>query len=277
MAKTPTYRLKINRAAQHFEEVKRLVAEYESPRPYKVTHRIEGKEKLHVYRAYPAEEPDPWLAIVIGDLLFDLRSGLDHLRVALAGRKYRNEPGFPIFTEDIWETDSEGKYLERTAGQRQIWEQSTRGMSERAKVEVDKFQPFRQPEEQPFPGREGVLVRREDTTLAILSRLNNADKHRELVTVVNYVEPRVIRYHFPEGMQEISISPQAHAVGGHGTVIARLDREVKVEAIGALRVAMGSREFPKHPGYELPVTLEVMISHIGSVMFDSLEPFVRSS
>jgi hypothetical protein len=267
MSGAPSYRLKIDRAAEQLVEIKRLAAAYERPRPYNVTHRIEGKNKEHVYRAYPVEGSDSWIAVIVGDFLFNLRSALDHLRVALVPRKRRYNGSFPIFTEDIWERDLEtGDYAERTADARAFWKSSVAGMSKRAIAAIDTMQPFRFPDDQI-----------EHLTLSILSRLNNADKHRELVPVVHHLKPMSVTVYWLDGS-----APEVRAInsdgfaGGSGAVIERLDRELRVEASGSLKVAVGARDNPKFGGYGLPETCEIMIGFLANEVIPRLEPFVRS-
>ncbi|MCA1701946.1 MAG: hypothetical protein LC808_01200 [Actinobacteria bacterium] len=113
MTDRPSYWLKVDRATQHFKEIKSLIAPYDVSRPYMVTHNVERKTKDQVYRAYPVEEPDQWIAVVLGDFLFNLRSALDHLRVALVPPKRRWSGTFPIYEDNIWERDAAGNYLER--------------------------------------------------------------------------------------------------------------------------------------------------------------------
>ncbi len=263
----PSYWLKIDRATEHLEEIKVLIAPYAVSRPYEVRHSIEGKNKDHIYSIFPIEEADPWIAIVLGDFLFDLRSALDHLRAALVPRKRRYSGAFPIFTENIWDRDAHtGEHSERTADSRQFWESSVSGMDERAVEYIDLLQPFRLPKDS--IGERG---------LALLNRWNNADKHRALVPVIGFLELVECVIHYPSGPQVLAPSGMPEGAVGHpGAVVARLKSEVKVEARGPLVITIGGTSDAAPAGYRLPITCDEMLNHIAKNVVPLLEQFVRS-
>ena len=255
----PSYWLKVDRADEHLVELQNLIAPYEAPRPYTISHAVERKSKQHVYRTWADTEPDPTIAIVVGDIAFNLRSALDHLRVALAPRKERFGPGFPAFTDDIWERDRvTGKYLKRHEERRDIWNETIRGIAPDAIAEIDKMQPFRFPQDQ-VP----------HLALTALTRINNADKHRELIPVVAHLDPRKASV---DGKPfDVASPPGPNAVFGNGAVIARMDREVDVEASGGLVVAIRvSNEWT----YDIRQRIESMCRYVPAII-ETLEPYVR--
>ncbi len=119
---------------------------------------------------------DPVLAALVGDVLFNVRSALDHLAVELIPRERRTRhilrlAQFPIFTCNIDERDPiTGSYLH--GNQRGNWDRQTKGLTKEALDAVKWHQPYN------FTSQ-GLNPR--DSSLAILSSLQNADKHRQLV------------------------------------------------------------------------------------------------
>jgi hypothetical protein len=97
--------MKLDRAKKHLNEFKTAIAPFTAGRKHLVVGRVESKQKPveWVYRVYITGSPDPDWAIPVGDFLFDLRSALDHMAVALNGPKMKNKLiYYPIFAEDPW-------------------------------------------------------------------------------------------------------------------------------------------------------------------------------
>lgn len=245
----PSYGLKFHRASEHFVELERLIAPYDNPRPYEVRHSIQGKRQQHVYTVHAIGEPDPFIAVVLGELLFALRSALDHLRVAIVPRKERYGPGFPIFTEDPFRrVPGSRKYVERSPDNRRRWISSVRGMDPRAIREIANVQPFRWPQDQ-VP----------HMALAALSRLNNADKHRELVPVFHHLNPteKILN-----GESQPVPPPPANGVYANGATIHRSDREMQVEACGALVVVVAAPGPSDDAGYPIMKRCKTMLDYV---------------
>jgi hypothetical protein len=81
-----SWRLKVERADRHLEEVKSAMADYASRQPFRAVRASQPKNQRHIwlYRLEMTEEPDPMILVIIGECLYDLRSALDHLAVAMA-------------------------------------------------------------------------------------------------------------------------------------------------------------------------------------------------
>jgi hypothetical protein len=90
--------LKVQRAGQHLEEVREAVAAYASRNPYRAVRARQprGQRQIWFYRLEMTEEPDPMIPVIIGECLYDLRSALDHLAVAMAPGKGRQAPPSPL-------------------------------------------------------------------------------------------------------------------------------------------------------------------------------------
>jgi hypothetical protein len=65
-----------------------------------------GQRHVWLYRLEMTEEPDPMIPVIMGECLYDLRSALDHLAVAMAPRKRKANAAFPVEATDPWEKDA---------------------------------------------------------------------------------------------------------------------------------------------------------------------------
>jgi hypothetical protein len=106
-----------------------------------------------------SEPPPGRLAIVFGDLLFNLRPALDHIAVAIAPPVQKRSAGFPLCDRDNGE---DRKQFLRT----------TVGMPPSAVERIASLQPYAV---QQRATRQGQIY-----NLSTLSALHNADKHRAL-------------------------------------------------------------------------------------------------
>jgi hypothetical protein len=121
-----------------------------------------------------SELPPPLLPILIGDYMFNVRSALDHLAVAITPRKYRRKMSFPILTADPLACDDSGNYLDAEAAHR--W------LSLQAWLPDDRF--ARLKALQPYAASALNGKPAENHPLALLSAFQNADKHRELINAI---------------------------------------------------------------------------------------------
>jgi hypothetical protein len=262
----PSYELKVIRATQHFDELRNLAAPYDEIRPYRVRSRVEGRTGTHIYRAYPAEEPDPWIAVVLGDFLYDLRSALDHMRAALVPPKRSRSGEFPILTEDIWAIDpATGAPAEHLGPARQKWDSSVSGMTPEVLAKIEALQPFRINPDQAL-----------HLALAMISRLNNSDKHRELIVVNNFLKPTEVVVTSDGGTRRLKVAAAAEGhLGGHGAVVYRSAKKVKIEAFGPLDIATGGRRDATGQAYRLMDTCETVLRYTAATL-DTLRPFART-
>ena len=94
--------LKVDRAEEHLEELRANVAAYDRSRPYEaVCSKPPAPDATEWSFMMNFTEPTPGsLAIVLGDLLFNLRSALDHVAVAIAPPAQKRSAGFPLCDRD---------------------------------------------------------------------------------------------------------------------------------------------------------------------------------
>jgi hypothetical protein len=163
--------LKVRRAEQHLDEVKAEMAAYASRDPYRAVRGRQPKGQRHIwlYRLEMTEEPDPMIPVIIGDCLYDLRSALDHLAVAMAPPKRKASAAFPVETTDPWQKDPAGDFI-YPEERRRSFTSKVKGMPAEAVEMIMKAQPYQ---------REGSELE----TLSLISRLENADKHRTPITI----------------------------------------------------------------------------------------------
>jgi hypothetical protein len=175
-----SYFLKLERAGEHLDELRRRLAPFSELQEFKLRRRVDkrGRPRTAAYSVYVDEPQDPMLPIIAGDFLYNLRSALDHAAVAKVPSKYKRTVSFPIFTEDPFEVDLEtGSDISARADQRDAWARCTAGMSPYVVQYLrDEVQPFTAVKRQPGGNAK-------DHLLAILSALQNADKHRQLIAV----------------------------------------------------------------------------------------------
>jgi len=112
-------------------------------------------------------------AIVLGDLLFNVRSALDHIAVACAPLARKRQAGFPIY--------------ERLNDEEQRkFESMTRDMAPEAVAAIEYVQPYN------VANRTSRINPESVEALFALNALQDADKHRSLAVLVGGIShPRV--------------------------------------------------------------------------------------
>lgn len=245
-----SWRLKLLRAEQHFADLEELTKPLRERRAYPVTERLEYKDDAHV-RVWRVSFPDPdeaFFQIVVGELMFNARSALDHIACAMVPpdrrtRQVMRNTQFPIFTCNIDEMDPiTGKYVHPNARGR--WERMTRGLPDDAVPLLKRLQPYM------FGPEKGP----ENHAFAILNAFQNADKHRELVIVPSGLTDPVVRHVRPSGLITYESAPYglpADRVLRNGAVVHRAPADepadIKVEVEATMQILIGEGEDPWRP------------------------------
>lgn len=276
--------LKIGRAEKHLQELEAEVDRYTRTHPFEAVRVVEGPPCCqHLdcwrYRLRVTHQPDPNLAIIAGDVLHNARSALDHLAVALSPPSRRRNASFPIEVEDIW-ARKDRRYVVRDSGRRRRFNSAVTGMPQPAIALIKKVQPYRRGDK--------ALIH----ALYLLSRLENADKHRQLVLFATGLNDTVARPTARGKSIELRMPdlPDAPTFVGDGHEIAHfayriapgelpLDQsEVTIEITGSPLVAIKViEEDPGHgvlPGF-MPVValLETVLTQIRDHVIPALEPY----
>ena len=259
---------KLERAKHHLSDFEALIAPYEGRRAYPVREgrELNDDEWEYVSRIDIPEPADPLLPIIAGDIMSNLRSALDHLAVALSSEPH-DRTAFPIFTDDIDAIDPDtGKYLHRKA--RRKWKALTRGFPEGAMTIIEEAQPYMHSRE----GRDPQYA-----ALALLSVLQNADKHKRLVLVVSGLRDPIVWFNTGPGRKRrapLRRVPENRRVGPR-TVVGRarepLASHMNMEAEGTLDIMIGDREPSPEwsfddPFYSCPFVFESMIRDLDGLI-----------
>jgi hypothetical protein len=264
-----SWREKTKRAQHHLRDFEALIAPIKERRSYPAPKAIEPHDTsvAYVYRAQIPESDDPILPIIAGDLLFNLRSALDHIFVALVPNEQRTKStAFPIFTDDIEAINPvTGKNLHPKSAA--SWRRKTKGAPENAMAIVKRFQPYQFLQEGLDP---------QYNSLAILGAFQNADKHRQLVLVSNGLRDPVVWRVGLDGSR-VRVEPGEPVPPDHvlrnRTVVgfSPVATQVKMEAEGSLDVLIGDGADRAY--HSCPDALETMVRDVGRVL-DELEPLV---
>ena len=186
---------KFRRAEKHMVDINQEAVRYAESHPYEFTRiRLPDSEKQIRGRFHITEQPDPMIAVMLGDFVHNLRSALDCVVVACVPKQRRKSAGFPILSQDIFATDKDGNFVVNDAEGRDRFESAIKGLPLEARAFIISLQPYR------FGNLSNVI------TLGLISRLENADKHRQLITLgcggkdctIDFTTrglPEPIRYH----------------------------------------------------------------------------------
>jgi hypothetical protein len=264
-----SWRTKIARAEHHLDDFKSRIAPSQERRTYPVRERFEPdyEDGCYVGRIVIPEPEDPLLPLIAGDLMFNLRSALDHLATALVPEAKRTRrTAFPMFTIDPNERDpSTGNYLHKRARRR--WGEVTKGIPESAMAIVERAQAYKLRLLGLDP-RYGAL--------ALLHTFQNADKHSRLMFVVGGLHDPTIwhavspatkrRVRLPRLPPDRRLPPNAIVRLGDEP----LPPEMNMEAEGTVDVMLGDG---RNGAYmSCPYIFEAMISDTTRVAAD-LEAF----
>jgi hypothetical protein len=257
--------LKLKRAKKHLAELEEYTAALTEVHPYEtqLTINREVNHTDYIVRAFlqtPLIDFTP--AIIIGDVIHNARSALDHVIAALTEPpELREHSSFPIYEEDIWRPGFKA--------QRKTSNTATEGLPEPARAFVKDIQPYRR-------GKDAIR-----DPLALLNRFSNADKHRELiVTTRSLLEPGTGLRWEPDG--PVLVQHRVGKVFENGAVIAYFttagpppDTEPHVHSHGAIQIAIqGSREYGGD--FPLPDVLDDILKYVWEHVILTLDTFVPS-
>jgi hypothetical protein len=169
---TDSWWLKVKRAQKHMVDIKREAVRYTNTHPYEfIPIRQPYREHNIRHRLRIVQDPDPVLALMLGDFVHNLRCALDHIIVACVPKCDRSETtSFPMSFVDLFAKDPNGDFVSNDAKARENFKRSIGGLHPDARTIVIRAQPYNAGSE---AGR---------WTLGIISRLDNTDKHRALTT-----------------------------------------------------------------------------------------------
>jgi hypothetical protein len=164
----PSYAQKLSWAEQHLEQLESEMAVFRDSHPYRTRRITKGKNKGKWVLEF-TERPGRTWALIVGDILYNLRATLDYLAGALNPSSERSHVMFPIVSLPVWDMSKEKGEPRELADQRRRWNTSTRKMRPEAVEILKSLQPLDNPEYEHYFHR-----------LALLNRLSNKDRHRTL-------------------------------------------------------------------------------------------------
>jgi hypothetical protein len=276
MTRSDSWWLKVERAKKHLVELKDEMRRYSERHPYEAVRARKTKRNPHAwqFRLRLTEQPDPAWAVIIGDILYDLRSALDHLAVAVAPARRKFQAGFPVAARNIWERDATRAYVIRDPNPRRSFKSAIEGMPIEAIAFIKSVQPYNAPVDQV-----------ETHFLRIISRLENADKHRNLVLLGSGVKNGTLVVSINEDVRVIPMGPGIVEDGaplvdsnwGASGPLRQLltNPKVNVQVAGTATVALKIVRDGGHNIFELPESLDQLVGNVESKIIPGLEPFVR--
>lgn len=257
--------LKVERAAQHLDEVREAMAAYASRNPYRAVRVRQPKGRRHIwlYQLEMTEEPDPMIPVIIGECLYDLRSALDHLAVAMAPRNRKANAAFPVETTDPWARNEAGDFLYGEE-RRNSFNAKVKGMPPEAVEKITYAQPYQ---------RENSELE----TLSLISRLENADKHRSLIAVGHgVVNARSVVTAAGQAIKQESVGfrENGEEIAKFGLTGRPLDEgEVTVEVSGTAAIAIKVAGI--NGCFAMPESLETLVVWARDSAIPEFAPFTR--
>ncbi len=165
----PSYLAKLSRAEKHLVELKGAIDDYTTTEPYTVRKRIDGKKKKVTHHlVFTIDPANTDIPVIAADVIYNLRSALDHLMACLVANKERSSTMFPVFFEGVWDEPVEGENAQRVK-ERARWASETKSLSASALAIVKGLQ-----------APESAGDETEDDRLQIINRLSNRDRHEKL-------------------------------------------------------------------------------------------------
>ncbi len=238
-------KLKLDHARGHLDRLQSELVEFERFRPFQHVRDWDEEGVAYVYRAQVNREPPPAVGLLIGDVLHNIRSALDHLVWELDDRDadLKRETEFPIFLEQ--ERYQKGA-LRKVAG-----------LSADAQSIVENFQPYHSP----TPDLH---------LLWVLHALNNLDKHRTIAVVVGQTRAPLTVTRHSEDELEIGYANVQFVAGEEILRIAvdDVERQRQFEDYATFRLAFDQGE----PGRGAGVTegLGQIYEYVAGVVFPAL-------
>src|SRR5262249_7950613 len=177
------WKLKVGRARHHLLDFETALREYSRQHPFEIVSELEGNDlvvRVHIRRAIPAE-----LSLIVGDLLHNARSALDLLVMSIA-KSAASESGCRLSPADerslsfpITRTEADFERAARKLG---------RYLPDDTVHSIWIVQPWNMAEAVLEKANEEITSYKLQALIYLdllyrLRRLNNLDKHQQLIAV----------------------------------------------------------------------------------------------
>lgn len=268
----PSYIAKIGRAKKHLIELEGAIERFADSEPYAVRQWVEGEENTKVWRLVFTRNPaDTDIPIVAADVIYNLRSSLDHLMSALVAKKDRSRVMFPVFFQGVWEAPQPGEDAQRLK-LRERWASDTATMRPEAVAFLKKAQP-------PDDGGQDV---EEANLLRVLNRWSNRDRHEKLPVIAPGLSVMLARITKADGTQQLGLaasegwqpSPDAQPFFKDNARLTEIPEDaVQVEIKGAPAIAIGVGGTERYLG--VPQHLHLTVQLIEQTIIPGLVPYIE--
>jgi hypothetical protein len=267
-AVVPSYVAKISRAEKHRVELHEAIAEYAARKPYTVRKGIEGKKKKTVHRlVFTADPANTDIPIIAADIVYNLRSGLDHLMSGLVANKKRSRVIFPIFFQGVWEPSSPREDAQRRK-LRERWTSDTKTVKAPALTILKALQP-------PDGAGDGMEADR----LSVLNSLSNRDRHEKLPVLVSGLADFTFQVVGSDGIEKRGIpKPGTDSDFAHNDARLRVPEDavkVDIEGTPVIVIRVAKDELGKDRFVRLLTFLDEAIPFVNARIINPLIPHVR--
>lgn len=269
-----SWRLKVERAKQHVVDLEKAAKRYADIHPYEfVRVRLPDHKRQVMFRLRITEQPDPQVALVLGDFVHNLRSALDHIMGGLVPSNRRSNAEFPVSLLDFRAKDANGDFVIKDGDGRKKFESSIKGVEAGAEAIIIGMQPYHY---------RGQAFRH---PFSLLSRLDNLDKHHELIVlgfgVRNLTHTRTVGNHSvtePHPLGPTTFIQDGKTVWFHLSEDSPPPSKMNVQYRGTAEIYVclpGIGGGKKSPPMYFPLTAVLDgVNHVTEAL-DKLEPFVR--
>ncbi len=264
-ALTPSYIAKITRAEKHLVELHKAIGEYAARRPYTVRQGIEGKKQKMVHRLVFTSDPgNTDIPIIAADVIYNLRSALDHLMSCLVANKERSSVIFPIFFQDVWEDSLPSENAERRK-MRARWTSDTKSLKAPALTILKALQP---PED---AGDDAEANR-----LRVLNALSNRDRHEKVPVTVSGLSDFTISLQRADGKLYKALPELVVDFAKNDARIQIPEDSVNVEVEGTplVVIRVGKDKAGRDRYLRLPAFLDEAVPFLKARVVNPLIPYV---
>lgn len=264
-AVVPSFIAKVARAKKHLVELDAEIERFADRHPYTITTEIEGKRNQKVVRRleFTADPANTDIPLVAADVIYNLRSALDHLMAQLVPVNRRRNVMFPVMWAGVWDAAVPGENEQRSKD-RSRWLSIVKSLDEQALPVLKALQPPDTSGNEPEPAK-----------LKLLNSLSNRDRHEKLPVVAAGLNKLRIEFREPDGKSRVGwANPSRDHILEDGARIHDIPDgavDLRVRGIPVVGIALQQGRY-----VELPSRLWDLANGIETEVFPWLLPFVHA-
>jgi hypothetical protein len=270
-ALVPSYLEKIARAEKHLIELHEAIEDYVATHPYAVRKGVEGKKQKTIHRLIFTTSPaNTNIPIIAADVVYNLRSALDHLMACLVSNKERESVMFPVMFHGVWDDSPPEGEDEQRAKFRARWKSDTKSVKGGALTILKALQP-------PNETRNADEADR----LQILNGLSNRDRHTKLPVIApGLAQPELIVVGADGKTYDGVPEPDKPSDFVHDEARLKVpedsvDVQIKGTPLVAIRVGQEQRRPRRDRFVHLPEFMDTLIPFLQARVIKPLIPYVR--